>query len=130
MITRYSLRIQRLFSKSPLIVSHQVHLAHLSPSTSYIEGTAFFTDKSRLAIFEFLRLTEGKVRCEKYRYQYMNEKGGLIFRYDNAPHHPEVKTFPHHKHAHRKTFASKAQSLSKILEEIQKNILDLPREHR
>ena len=24
--------------------------------------------------------------------------GHLILRYDNAPHHPEVGTFPHHKH--------------------------------
>ena len=22
----------------------------------------------------------------------------FIFRYDNAPHHPNVATFPHHKH--------------------------------
>lgn len=25
----------------------------------------------------------------------------LIFRYDNAPHHTEVKAFPHHKRADR-----------------------------
>lgn len=23
---------------------------------------------------------------------------GKVFRFDNAPHHPEVKTFPHHLH--------------------------------
>ncbi|MGH2523179.1 MAG: toxin-antitoxin system TumE family protein [Anaerolineales bacterium] len=24
--------------------------------------------------------------------------GNRVFRYDNAPHHPEILTFPHHKH--------------------------------
>ena len=22
----------------------------------------------------------------------------MVFRYDNAPHHPEIATYPHHKH--------------------------------
>jgi hypothetical protein len=34
----------------------------------------------------------------KYRYQLMNEHQQLICRYDNAPHHPSLATFPHHKH--------------------------------
>jgi len=25
-------------------------------------------------------------------------KGQRVFRYDNAPHHPELITYPHHKH--------------------------------
>ena len=28
----------------------------------------------------------------------MDENQAMIFRYDNAPHHAEVSTFPHHKH--------------------------------
>ena len=33
-----------------------------------------------------------------YAYTYLRE-GQRVFRYDNAPHHPEVATHPHHKHA-------------------------------
>ena len=25
-------------------------------------------------------------------------EGQCVFRYDNAPHHPEIVTHPHHKH--------------------------------
>ena len=25
-------------------------------------------------------------------------RGEIVFRYDNAPHHPEIATHPHHKH--------------------------------
>ena len=28
----------------------------------------------------------------------MNERHEVIFRYDDAPHHRNLKTFPHHKH--------------------------------
>ena len=28
----------------------------------------------------------------------MDSKGEMQFRYDNAKHHPELGTFPHHKH--------------------------------
>lgn len=54
----------------------------------------------------------------KYRYQYMDEKLLLIFRYDNAPHHREVKSFPHHKHVSNKVTDSKEPGLNDILLEI------------
>jgi len=38
------------------------------------------------------------VQREKYRYHFMDGSDQLIFRYDNAPHHPEVATFPDHTH--------------------------------
>ncbi len=28
----------------------------------------------------------------------MDSADKMVFRYDNAPHHPEVATHPHHKH--------------------------------
>lgn len=31
------------------------------------------------------------------RYQYHDEQGRLRFRYDNAPHHPQIASHPHHK---------------------------------
>lgn len=37
-----------------------------------------------------------------YAYTYIRE-GQRVFRYDNAPHHPEIATHPHHKHIARPT---------------------------
>ena len=34
----------------------------------------------------------------KYRHHWQDRNGRLIKRWDNAPHHPEVDTFPHHLH--------------------------------
>lgn len=32
-----------------------------------------------------------------YAYSYLRNNQ-RVFRYDNAPHHPEIATHPHHKH--------------------------------
>ncbi len=41
-----------------------------------------------------------------------------VFRYDNAPHHREVKSFPRHKHVGEKVEASDAPDLHDVLQEI------------
>ena len=42
----------------------------------------------------------------------------MIFRYDNAPHHPEVTTHPHHKHTATGVEAATPPDLSDVLREI------------
>lgn len=34
----------------------------------------------------------------KYHHHWQDSNGRLIKRWDNAPHHPEIETFPHHLH--------------------------------
>jgi len=43
-----------------------------------------------------------------------------VFRYDDTPHHPEVSTFPHHKHeqAEQNAFAAEPPTLATVLDEI------------
>jgi hypothetical protein len=33
-----------------------------------------------------------------YSYHWQDKEKRLITRWDNAPHHPEIETFPHHVH--------------------------------
>jgi hypothetical protein len=48
-------------------------------------------------------------------------EGQRLFRYDNAPHHPKIKTHPHHKHIGPgdKISPSGEPSLAQVLEEIE-----------
>ncbi len=34
----------------------------------------------------------------KYKFHLMADNGQGVFRYDDTPHYPDVRTFPHHKH--------------------------------
>lgn len=56
-----------------------------------------FWDDSFLDIYETVSTELGYPVRVSYAYTYLRT-GKLVFRYDNAPHHPEIYTFPHHKH--------------------------------
>jgi hypothetical protein len=40
----------------------------------------------------------GTLEVTKYRHHWQDAKDALIKRWDNAPHHPAIETFPHHLH--------------------------------
>jgi len=69
-----------------------------SGQTSEFYARLRFWDGSLLQVEEALvtrRLGIFKIR---YSYHYQRADGGLVFRYDNAPHHPELPGFPYHVH--------------------------------
>jgi len=57
-----------------------------------------FFDGSFLDIHENVDTCKSFPQLLTYSYQYVNKSGEQVFRYDNAPHHPEVATHPYHKH--------------------------------
>ncbi|HEW79302.1 MAG TPA: hypothetical protein ENH34_04985 [Phycisphaerales bacterium] len=72
----------------------------------------------------FERLTEsrdsGNLKRTKYHFHWQDHDRQLIRRWDNAPHHPEIKTFPDHVHVGQQDTcrASDQHSLLDILEEL------------
>ena len=53
-----------------------------------------FKGKTVLFLKEFVSLTQ-----MIYSYHWQDENGTLLIRWDNAPHHKHLHTFPHHKHS-------------------------------
>lgn len=64
-----------------------------------IEGRLRFWDGSLLKFVEVVQQRGAIVGKLEYAYHYQNAFDRLVFRYDNAPHHREISTFPHHKHS-------------------------------
>ena len=58
---------------------------------------AIFWDGSFLNIYEVISTELGYPVRINYAYTYLRNDQ-RVFRYDNAPHHPEIVTHPHHKH--------------------------------
>lgn len=50
------------------------------------------------------------------------ENGELIIRWDNAPHHREIRTFPHHVHTKDGVKESYSITLDDALGKIKENI--------
>ena len=55
-------------------------------------------DSSLLELFVLFAVVDREIRVQKYSFHWQTGTGGLIKRWDNAAHHPEVMTYPHHLH--------------------------------
>lgn len=79
-----------------------------------------FYNESSLEAHEKVTFENGAVVKDRYSYHYQETGGSLVFRYDNAPHHPEIKTHPHHKHigSDENVIAAQSPDLSDVLNEI------------
>lgn len=108
------------------VVTYSLNAVQQSPNTAYLEGEVLFSDGSRLVFFEFLRSTLTGLVREKYRYHFMDAVNQLIFRYDNAPHHPQVATFPHHKHQPSGVTECLEPGFEQALAEIEGHVLRIP----
>lgn len=99
--------------------------------TSEFYARLRFPDASQLKIAEKLIAERYTIIKARYAYHYQRADGSLVFRYDNVPHHPEIKTHPHHKHIGESIVATEPPDLSEVLREIDANLytagqLDLP----
>ena len=55
-------------------------------------------DGSLVELTERVLEAQGILEVTRYRHHWQDADGHLIKRWDNAPHHPTVDTFPHHLH--------------------------------
>jgi hypothetical protein len=55
-------------------------------------------DGGLLEMFERFQVTEEALQVTKYSFHWQSADGELCKRWDNAAHHPEVPTHPHHVH--------------------------------
>jgi hypothetical protein len=53
-----------------------------------------------------------------YRYHCQDEQNRLVFRYDSAPHFPDLASFPHHKHLPDAVIISERPDISYVLQEV------------
>ena len=81
-----------------------------------------FYDESQLEASEKLSVERNVIIKTRYAYHYQDKDDKAIFRYDNVPHHPEIKTHPHHKHEGNKVLPAQPPDLSEVLREIDKRL--------
>lgn len=79
-----------------------------------------FWDESFLDLYEVVSTELGYPVRVHYSYTYVRE-GKRVFRYDNAPHHPEIATHPYHKHIGVRDRLAPADqpTLKQILDEVE-----------
>lgn len=119
LIEEYFQKIESDITTCPYVFESRVLKDKRSLYIGIIEGEIYFTDESFLHFIEFVSVKE-KIERYKYSYHYQDKYRKIIFRYDMAPHHREIETFPHHKHINSENvIKSSALSLAEVLDEIE-----------
>jgi hypothetical protein len=114
----YFSEIQNLIRKSAFIENVDVEYEAKSKTTGLIHGILRMADGSTLQFLELINITGDEITRPKYRFHFMDNSDKMVFRYDNAPHHPEVATHPHHKHIRDEEIG-----LREVLSEIEEMIV-------
>jgi len=102
MIEEYLRQIDELLSSSPSVS----HVEVVRRSIRYTDFEKILNYRYRVTLTNggFIEMTErvlemqGTLEVTKYRHHWQDGNGLLIKRWDNAPHHPAIETFPHHLH--------------------------------
>ena len=90
--------VQQAFLLSPVVRSLQVREREERLYEGFIRLRAVLSNGDLLEAFEFVVATPDTLQTLTYRIHWQRRDGQLQRRWDNAPHHKEVPTFPHHVH--------------------------------
>ena len=101
-----------LLERSPLVVAVTDYLHRKSGSVEQYRAVAFLVDGTHLHINEVW--VDGEL--VKYAYYHLSPTNQIIRGWDNAPHHPEVETFPHHRHYSGRVEASEVRSFQDVMD--------------
>ncbi len=112
---------------------HLLDLLRSSPVVSRIDVLHFIDEEDIQLLHVRAELTDDSVLFmrelataddSKYSYHWQDAKGTLICRWDNAPHHRRIATFPHHKHVGVKGHMEPSEDilLESVLAEIERRI--------
>ena len=102
---------------SSIFIDFSLDTKPFSVVKAFIKGEVTFSDGS---ILDFAEVKDITLEVKpKYRYHYMDKDKNMIFRYDNAAHHKEIATFPHHKHTPNGVEESNEPNIETIMKEVE-----------
>ncbi len=122
MLDRYLHRLYDTIISRGYLEIERLDFDELPQRQGIIEGRLRFPDGSLLDFDEVVIIRNEQLVKLRYAYHYQDESGERIFRYDNAPHYPEIFTYPHHKHVGSTIEPSQIPDLSDVLREIEQLI--------
>lgn len=117
-----SLRAQLILSS--MVVAFHYQQEEIVGNVGYFRVRCTLIDGSELQLIERFCDVDNSLSIEKYSFHWQRGDGTPICRWDNAPHHREVGTFPHHLHEGENGVAQAHTSIEvfAVLEVIEKRL--------
>ncbi|MCK4734175.1 MAG: hypothetical protein KAT65_17105 [Methanophagales archaeon] len=95
MIDDYFEFLKKVASSDSSVKGFRLIREFIGMKKGFIRFVVELRDDSELHVFEYIDSSMHKI---DYSYHWQDKEKRLITRWDNAPHHPEIETFPHHVH--------------------------------
>ncbi len=113
-------RVSYVTGKLRELSFHNITLTAYKPGVTGQDGYyKLLAVKSEYRVFVAELLVGGKIA--KYSYTLLHGERPVL-RYDNAPHHPNIETFPHHKHENDEVKPLHDNSIEAFLKEVRRFI--------
>jgi hypothetical protein len=114
----YYLDLQDVIHAAPFVLRSDLRFEEIDTNECYIRGSLLLVGGFELHLAEYV-VTEPDLTRPKYRYHLQSSGNELVARWDNAPHHRSISTFPHHYHdAQGRVHSTRPMSVSEVLDTI------------
>ncbi|MCF8308338.1 MAG: DUF6516 family protein [Bacteroidales bacterium] len=124
MIDEYFAYFDEVLAFTDFISLNQISKKRIDDYSGIIKGQLQFGEYQLDLIEVIFLFNNPEKKKKKYSYHFMDKNKSLIFRYDNAMHHPKLESFPHHKHTSKKVAESKEPDIQTVLKEIKDYLKD------
>ena len=94
----YLAHIKSLIILNPKVEHWQITREAIEDDMGLFRYRLTLHDESLFEIFERFQIVDGEAQVAKYSFHWQDADGQLQKRWDNAAHHPEISTHPHHLH--------------------------------
>ena len=117
-VQEYFDTLQRDLADRTVILKQALRWRDSGTGTGFIEGHLDLAQRHQLHVAEYV-LVDPVFSRRKYRFHLQNSSLELVRRWDNAPHHPNLQTFPHHSHMpDGEVVASPPMDLPRVLDAV------------
>ncbi|MFM6170696.1 MAG: DUF6516 family protein [Nodosilinea sp.] len=100
--TDYLATIKAALTRSPVVQEWQIVNEMALSDRGHFRGRLILANGDFVEASEFFYIRNDGIEQQRYRYQWMDaQQQQLKKRWDNAPHFPDVETFPHHVHVNQ-----------------------------
>ncbi|RCV64506.1 hypothetical protein C5S53_08510 [Methanophagales archaeon] len=115
MIEDYFTEIESLLIASPIVLSFKTSKEKISEDRGWIKGSVIFTNGTQMHLFEYVKIDNSPCII-KYAYHWQRKDGKLIKRWDNAPHHKGLETYPDHIHVGESVYSHENMDIKRVLD--------------
>jgi len=110
----YYASVQKAILNAPHVIHSDISFDEVSEEECYIRGTLTLTGGYELHVAEYV-ITNPGIKRLKYRFHLQSADDKTIARWDNAAHHPEIKSHPDHLHVGENVKASPPMDIPEVL---------------